>query len=268
MTVAAAVAAVRARCSLAPEVAVILGTGLGRLADELEMVASIPYDAIPGFPLATVETHAGRLLLGHLGGRRLVVMQGRFHAYEGYAAERLAFPVRVMCALGATTLIVSNVSGGLRPDWGVGDVVLLSDHLNLQGDNPLAGPPTGPGPRFPDLSSAYDLQLRVVARAAARDRGITLREGVYAAVQGPNLETRAEYRMLQTMGADVVGMSTVPEVIAACQEGLRVLGLSIITDLCVPDTLEPASLERIVAAARDAEPRLTGVVRAVIERLN
>ena len=260
MTTAAAVAAVRARSTLAPEVAVILGTGLGRLAAELDVDASIPYDTIPGFAPATVETHAGRLLLGRLGGRRLVVMQGRLHAYEGYPAAQLGFPVRVMQALGATTLIVSNVSGGMHPEWRVGDLVVLTDHINLQGDNPLTA--------ITNLGAPYDEDLRAVALRVARDQGVTLREGVYVAVQGPNLETRAEYRMLRLMGADVVGMSTVPEVIVARQQGLRVLGLSIITDLCLPESLEPASLERIVAAAGRAEPGLTGVVRGVLERLN
>jgi purine-nucleoside phosphorylase len=263
------VAAVRARCTLAPEVAVILGTGLGRLADELDCMAAISYADIPGFPPATVETHAGRLLFGRLGGRRLVVMQGRFHSYEGYPLARVAFPVRVIRELGAATLVVSNVSGGMHPEWAVGDLVLLADHLNLLGDNPLAGPEEDTGaPRFPDLSTAYDAELRALARTVARERGVPLREGVYVAVQGPNLETRAEYRMLRALGADVVGMSTVPEVTVARQLGLRVLGLSIITDLCLPDTLEPASLERIVAAARQAEPHLTGLVRGVLERLN
>ena len=266
MTIAAAVAAVRARSTLAPEVAVILGTGLGRLAAELDVDASIPYDALPGFAPATVETHAGRLLLGRLAGRRVVVMQGRLHAYEGYPPAQLAFPVRVMQALGATTLIVSNVSGGMHPEWHVGDLVLIADHINLQGDNPLAG--ADQGPRFVHLAGAYDATLLELARSLARAQGVTLREGVYVAVQGPNLETRAEYRMLRALGADIVGMSTVPEVIVARQQGLRVLGLSIITDLCLPDTLEPASLERIIAAAAGAEPALTSLVRGVLERLN
>ena len=269
MTVDAAVAAVRARCTLAPEVAVILGTGLGRLADELNVVTSIPYDAIPGFAPATVETHAGRLLLGRLEGRRLVVMQGRLHTYEGYALAQVAFPLRVMRALGAMTLVVSNVSGSMNPQWDIGDLVSLTDHINLLGDDPLVGaldPPTGL--RIVDRSTAYDADLRALARAVALERGVTLREGVYVAVQGPNLETRAEYRLLRHLGADVVGMSTVPEVLVARQQGLRVLGLSIITDRCLPDALEPASLERILAAARSAEPWLTGVVRGVLGRLN
>jgi len=265
----AAVAAVRARTPLVPDVAVILGTGLGRLAEELEGATHIPYEEIPGFPPATVETHAGRLLLGTLAGRRVVVMQGRFHAYEGYALQQVTFPIRVMKALGAGTLVVSNVSGGMHPLWDVGDVVLLIDHINLLGDNPLVGPnDERVGPRFPDLSRPYDGELRALARAVALDRGITLREGVYVAVTGPNLETRAEYRMLRAMGADVVGMSTIPEVIVATHEGLRVLGFSIITDRCLPDALEPASLERIVAAARTAEPRLAELVRGVLQRLN
>lgn len=269
MSLDSAVAAVRARTPLVPDVAVILGTGLGRLADELQDSVSIPYDAIPGFALATVESHAGRLLLGALGGRAAVVMQGRFHAYEGYPLERVAFPVRVMKALGARTLVVSNVSGGMHPVWDVGDLVVLVDHINLLGDNPLVGPnDDARGPRFPDLSAAYDADLRRTARAVALAQGITLREGVYVAVPGPNLETRAEYRMLRALGADLVGMSTVPEVIVARHEGLRVLGLSIITDRCLPDALEPTSLERIVAAARAAEPHLARLVRGVLERLN
>jgi purine-nucleoside phosphorylase len=202
------------------------------------------------------------LLLGRLGGRRLVVLQGRLHAYEGYGAAQLAFPVRVMQALGASTLIVSNVSGGMHPEWRVGELVLLADHINLQGDNPLVGGPAT------DLGAAYDAELRALARTVAREQGVMLREGIYVAVQGPNLETRAEYRMLRLMGADVVGMSTVPEVIVARHLGLRVLGLSIITDLCLPETLAPASVEQIIAAARRAEPGLAGVVRGVVERLN
>jgi purine-nucleoside phosphorylase len=267
VTLEAAVAAVRARSTLAPELAVILGTGLGRIADELETDARIPYDAIPGFPAASVATHAGRLLLGTLAGRRVVVMQGRFHAYEGYDLRHLTLPVRVMRALGARTLVVTNVSGGMHPLWDVGDLVLLSDHLNLLGDNPLVGPDEHAA-RFPDMSAAYDGGLRALARQVALDLRLTLREGVYVAVSGPNLETRAEYRLLRALGADIVGMSTVPEVIVAVQEGMRVLGLSIITDRCLPDALEPASLEQIVAAARAAEPRLADLVRGMLERLN
>ena len=268
MTVAEAVRAVRRHSALAPEVAVILGTGLGGLAEALDGAIRIPYGEIPGFPRATVETHEGRLLLGTLAGRPCVMMQGRFHRYEGYTLQQVTFPVRVLRALGATTLVVSNVSGGMHPLWGLGDLVLIADHINLLGDNPLVGPnDDAEGPRFPDMSAAYDPGLRAVARAAALAQGVTLREGVYVAVPGPSLETAAEYRMLRTLGADVVGMSTVPEVIVARHQGMRVLGLSIITDLGLPDALEPASVERIIAVARAAEPRLTALVRAVVERM-
>jgi purine-nucleoside phosphorylase len=269
VNVAEAVRAVRARTDFVPNVAIILGTGLGGLAEELDAAARVPYRDIPGFPVPTVETHAGRLLLGTLSGRPVATMQGRFHRYEGYSLQQIAFPVRVLYGLGARTLIVSNVSGGMHPLWERGDLVLIADHINLLGDNPLVGPnDDAVGPRFPDMSQAYDPGLRELSRRVALDRGIQLREGVYVAVTGPNLETPAEYRMLRALGADVVGMSTVPEVIAAVHQGMRVLGLSIITDRCLPDALEPASLERIVATAREAEPRLTALVRGVLERLN
>jgi purine-nucleoside phosphorylase len=266
--VARAADVVRGRWATAPRVAIILGTGLGALGREIAVEAEIPYGDIPGFPLSTVESHAGRLLCGRLEGVPVIAMQGRFHLYEGYAADRAAFPVWVLRALGAQVLAVSNACGGMHPLWEPGDLMLLSDHINLLGDNPLVGPNDDAlGPRFPDLSEPYDVELRRFAREAARAHGITLREGVYVAVTGPNLETRAEYRWLRAIGADVVGMSTVPEVIAARHAGLRVLGLSIITDACLPDALEPASLERIIATANRAEPHLTTLVRAVVRRL-
>lgn len=269
MSVVEAVRAVRAHSALAPEVAVILGTGLSGLADALDTAARVPFDAIPGFPPPTVESHEGWLLLGTIGGRPCVVMQARFHRYEGYSLQQVTFPVRVLRALGATTLVISNVSGGMHPLWSLGDLVLIADHINLLGDNPLVGPnDDADGPRFPDMSLTYDPGLRALARDAALAQGITLREGVYVALPGPSLETAAEYRMLRTLGADIVGMSTVPEVIVARHQGMRVLGLSIITDLCLPDALEPASFERIVAVARASEPRLTAVARAVVERLS
>ncbi len=260
--------AVRALAPLAPAVGIILGTGLGGLAEEIAVEATVPYEAIPGFPLSTVESHAGRLLLGRLGGKPVVAMQGRFHRYEGYSLAQVTFPVRVLHALGASTLIVSNACGGMHPLWAAGDLVLLADHINLLGDNPLVGGNDDRlGPRFPDMSAPYSPELRALAREAARELGITLREGTYVAVAGPNLETRAEYRMLRTIGADAVGMSTVPEVIVANHEGMRVLGISIITDLCLPDALEPADIGRIIATARGAEPSLTRLVRRVVERL-
>jgi purine-nucleoside phosphorylase len=271
VSVAAAVAAVRSRAgdAPAPAVGIVLGTGLGALAREIRTHASIPYADLPGFVRPTVESHAGRLLLGTLEGRPVVAMEGRFHRYEGYALRDVVFPVRVMRALGATTLVVSNACGGMHPLWNPGDLVLLADHINLLGDNPLVGPNDETvGPRFPDLSAAYDPALRALARAVALERKLTLREGVYVAVPGPNLETPAEYRLLRALGADVVGMSTVPEVIAAVHAGMRVLGLSIITDRCLPDALEPASVERIIATALAAEPSLTALVRGVLARLN
>lgn len=263
-----AVAAVRRVTDLQPEAGLILGTGLGGLAEAIDAVAALPYGDLPGFPEPTVETHAGRLLLGTLGGRRVAALQGRFHRYEGYDLAAVTFPVRVLRALGAGTLIVSNACGSMQPLWSTGELVLLADHINLLGDNPLVGPNDETlGPRFPDMSRAYDPALRALARAVARDERIVLHEGVYAAVTGPNLETAAEYRFLRTIGADVVGMSTVPEVIVAVHGGLRVLGVSIITDLCLPDALVPADVREIIAAASAAEPDLTALVTGVLERL-
>lgn len=269
MNVAETVRAVRARTDFAPDVAIILGTGLGGLAEQIELVATIPYVDLPNFPVSTVTTHAGQLLLGTLAGRRVAAMHGRVHRYEGYSLQQIAFPVRILGALGASTLIVSGISGGMHPLWEAGDLVLLADHINLLGDNPLVGPNDDAlGPRFPDMSEAYDAGLRELSRQVALELGLTLREGVYVAVMGPNLETAAEYRMLRLLGADLVGMSTVPEVIAAVHQGMRVLGLSIISDLCLPDALQPVSVDDIVAVARDAEPRLTALIRGVLERLN
>jgi purine-nucleoside phosphorylase len=263
-----AASAIRARFSQVPDVAIVLGTGLGMLAAEIEATATIDYPEIPGFPRSTVESHAGRLLCGRLGGKTVVAMQGRFHRYEGYSLAEVTFPIRVLKALGAKALIVSNACGGLNPEWAAGDLMLITDHINLLGDNPLIGPNDDRlGPRFPDMSQPYDPRLSELARHVARGRSIVLREGVYVAVAGPNLETRAEYRMLRAIGADVVGMSTVPEVIVAVHARLRVLGLSIITDMCIPDELEPASLERIIAVATKAEPQLTAVVRGVLEAM-
>ena len=266
--VGAAAERVRARFSTTPDVALILGTGLGSLGREITVRETIDYTDIPGFPLSTVESHAGRLLCGTLGGKNVIAMQGRFHRYEGYTLQQVTFPVRVLQALGARTLVVSNACGGMNPLWAAGDLMLISDHINMIGDNPLVGENDDRlGPRFPDMSAPYDPALRVLARAVAIEQRLTLREGVYVAVAGPNLETRAEYRMLRALGADVVGMSTVPEVIVAVHGGMRVLGVSIITDQCLPDALEPASLERILAVAGDAEPKLTSLVRGVLEGL-
>ena len=266
--VAVAVQAVRARWRGTPDVAVVLGTGLGALAGQIRAEAVIEYADVPGFPLSTVESHAGRLLCGTLAGRTVVAMQGRFHRYEGYDLQRVTFPVRVLRALGARTLVVSNACGNMNPLWAPGELMLIADHINLLGDNPLIGRNDDSlGPRFPDMSEPYSARLRAVARAVALERRIVLREGVYVAVTGPNLETRAEYRFLRATGADVVGMSTVPEVIVAVHGGMEVLGVSILTDQCLPDALEPASVERIIATAGAAEPRLTELVTGVLERL-
>ena len=261
---------VRARWNHTAQVGIILGTGLGKLADAIENPTIIEYPEIPDFPVSTVESHAGRLLCGTLAGKRVVAMQGRFHRYEGYTLQQVTFPVRVMRELGARTLIVSNACGTVRGDWKPGDLMLIADHINLLGDNPLIGPNDDRlGTRFPDMSEPYSESLRALARDEAGKLGLAmkLREGVYVAVPGPNLETRAEYAMIRALGGDVVGMSTVPEVIVAVHARMKVLGISIITDEAVPETLQPTSLEQIVAAAGQAEPALTALVRGVIERL-
>jgi purine-nucleoside phosphorylase len=266
--IAAAADVIRARFPRRPDAAVILGTGLGRLAEEIDVEAAIPYADIPGFPEPTVEAHHGRLLCGTLAGKTVVAMQGRFHRYEGYTLQQVTLPVRVLRALGAPALVVSNACGGMNPAWAAGDLMLIADHINLQGDNPLIGPNDDAlGPRFPDMSEPYDPALRALAREIARAEGIVLREGVYVAVQGPNLETRAEYRMLRGLGADVVGMSTVPEVIVAVHAGMRVLGISIITDECIPETLTPTSLDDVIAVAGEAEPKLGRLVHGVLEQM-
>ncbi|MEO7962448.1 MAG: purine-nucleoside phosphorylase [Gemmatimonadaceae bacterium] len=267
-TIEEAAAVVRARFGPSPDVAIVLGTGLGALARAIDVETTVEYGDIPNFPLSTVESHAGRLLCGTLCGHSVVAMQGRFHRYEGYTLQQVTFPIRVLRALGAETLIVSNACGGMHPLWQAGDLMLMSDHINLLGDNPLIGANDDRlGPRFPDMSAPYDEALRSLARGVALRNGINLREGTYVAVQGPNLETRAEYRFLRTLGADVVGMSTVPEVIVALHGGMRVLGISIITDSCLPDALEPASLDKILAVAARAEPHLTALVTGVVEQL-
>ncbi len=261
-----AAAVVRGKLPFEPRLGIILGTGLGALADEIDTAVSIPYDDLPHFPLSTVESHHGRLLAGTLSGTPVLAMQGRFHLYEGYSAHEVVFPVRVMGVLGIDTLLISNAAGGMNPHFRRGDLMLLTDHINLQGHNPLEGPNIDAwGPRFPDMSEPYDLELRRIAEERALERGIKLQQGVYAAVVGPNLETRAEYRFLRQIGADVVGMSTVPEVIAARHMDLRVMAVSVITDECFPDALEPVTIDEVLAAAAEAEPNLTALMKAVVE---
>jgi purine-nucleoside phosphorylase len=259
-----AVALVRSRYTPDIGTGIILGTGLGGLAGRIEIDEVIEYAEIPFMPVPTVETHRGRLVLGRLRGRSVAALQGRFHLYEGYTAAQIAFPVRLLRALGADSLFVSFACGGMHPLWNAGDLVLLDDHINLQGTSPLVGISDDAGPRFPDMSEPYDAGLQQSALAAAAELGIPLRRGVYAAVVGPQLETRAEYRMLRAMGADVVGMSTVPEVIAARHRGMRVLAVGIITDKCLPDALRPVELPEILRVAAAAEPLLTSLIEGVI----
>ena len=261
--------AIRARTSVVPSVGIILGTGLGRLADEIERDATIDYDEIPGFPLSTVESHHGRLITGHLAGRGVVAMQGRFHFYEGYSMKQITFPVRVMRELGIRTLVVSNACGGMNPLYRRGDLMIIEDHINLLGDNPLIGPnDEALGPRFPDMSEPYSHELIAIAEEVALERRIRVHKGTFVAVQGPNLETRAEYRFLRSIGADVVGMSTVPEVIVARHMNLPVFGISIVTDECFPDRLEAVDVGEIIAAANAAEPDMTAIISGLVARLD
>jgi purine-nucleoside phosphorylase len=259
--------AIRARWSGEPRVGIVLGTGLGALAREIEAEATIPYPEVPYFPRSTVESHRGQLVCGRLAGQSVMAMEGRFHLYEGYSSWQVTFPIRVMKELGCQLLIVSNAGGGLNPLYEKADLVVIEDHINLMGLNPLIGPNDERlGPRFPDMIEPYDRGLQDLALGVALRSNIVARRGVYVAVVGPNLETRAEYRFLRGIGADVVGMSTVPEVLVAVHAGLKVLGFSIVTDMCLPDALHPVSIEEIVAVANEAEAKLRTIVRGVLER--
>ena len=264
-----AVEHVRRRGDWTPEVGLVLGTGLGALIRDMEVEDTIEYEEIPHFPVSTVESHSGRLVFGNLEGRPVMAMQGRFHYYEGYSMEQVTFPIRVMQRMGVETLVVSNACGGMNPGYRRGDLMRIDDHINLIGDNPLRGPNIDElGPRFPDMSEPYDRGLGALADRVALEAEIRLHVGVYVAVAGPNLETRAEYRFLRFIGADVVGMSTVPEVIVARHAGMRVLGISIVTDECFPDSLEAVDVETIIRVAGEAEPRMTRVIRDTIGRLD
>jgi len=251
-----------------PEIGIILGTGLGALAKEIKNKKSIPYEKIPNFPLSTVESHQGQLVCGELEGRQVVAMQGRFHRYEGYTMKEVTFPVRVMKELGVKYLLISNAAGGMNPKFKAPCLVLIEDHISLfMGDNPLLGPNDNElGPRWPDMIEPYSKELMSIAKIAAKDLGIELQSGVYVGVTGPSLETRAEYKLLNKF-ADMVGMSTVPEVIVAVHCGLKVLGISVITDLCIPETLEPADISKIINNANIAEPKLTALMKEVIKRI-
>lgn len=256
------------KCLTAPEFGIILGTGLGRLADDIDIDIEIPYEHIPNFPVATVEAHAGKLIAGTLSDKKVLVMQGRFHYYEGYSMQQIVFPVRIMKFLGIHNLIISNAAGGINPIFSPGTIMAITDHINLLGDNPLIGPNDDRiGPRYPDMSEPYSHELLELVSSIALESKIPLAKGVYAAMAGPCLETRAEYRMLKTLGADAVGMSTVPEVIAAAHAGIKVLGLSVITDACLPDALEAVNIEKIIATANRAEPKLVKLIKKVLKKL-
>jgi purine-nucleoside phosphorylase len=263
-----AVEVIQRTTALQPRIGIILGTGLGELAERIEQECAIPYENIPHFPISTVESHKGRLIFGHLRNRPVVAMQGRFHYYEGYTMQQITFPVRVLYALGVRTLLVSNAAGGLNPLFRRGDLMLIVDHINLMGDNPLIGPnDESLGPRFPDMSEPYSQRLIALAEELALELRLKVHKGVYVAVAGPNLETRAEYRFLRLIGADAVGMSTVPEVLVARHMGMEVFGLSIITDECFPEALQPLSLEQVLEAARTAEPKMTSLISELVARL-
>jgi purine-nucleoside phosphorylase len=263
-----ATASIRAQTDAKPTIGIILGTGLGKLGQGIEVKKSIGYETIANFPRSTVESHAGRLLFGELSGKSVVAMEGRFHYYEGYTMQQVTLPVRVMHQLGIEVLIVSNACGGMNPQFVAGDIMAITDHINFQGVNPLTGPNLDDfGPRFPDMCNCYDPDLIALAEETALDMKIPLKKGVYVSVAGPNLETAAEYRFLRIMGADVVGMSTVPEVIAARHQGTRVAGFSIITDMGLPDALKPTSHQKIIAVAGKAEPVLSQLIGELVKRI-
>ncbi|MFG0262901.1 MAG: purine-nucleoside phosphorylase [Novipirellula sp. JB048] len=255
----------RGEFSKVPKVGIILGTGLGGLADQIEVEASLEYGDIPHFPTSTATSHRGRLVCGQLAGVPVVAMEGRFHQYEGYPLKQITLPVRVFKALGAEMLLVSNACGGLNPYFANGDIMVIEDQINLMGDNPLIGVNDDRlGPRFPDMCEPYDQQWIDRAMTIGRREGIPIHKGVFVAVTGPNLETRAEYRFLRMIGADVVGMSTVPETIVGVHCGLKVVGLSVITDMCLPDALKPTDVDEIIATANAAAPKLETLVRGIV----
>ncbi len=260
------VAYIRTQWDRQPFAGVILGTGLGPLVEHINIETALDYEEIPHFPKSTATSHRGRLICGTLCGMPIMAMEGRFHLYEGYPLKQITLPVRVFRAMQAELLIVTNAAGGLNPFFSEGDLVVIDDHINLMGDNPLIGINDDRlGPRFPDMSQPYDQELIEQALAIARKRDFRAHRGVFVAVTGPNLETRAEYRFLRGIGADVVGMSTVPEVIVAVHCGLRCIGFSVVTDMCLPDALEPANVEKIISIANNAEPHLRSLVMGILD---
>ena len=263
-----ATASIRKQTDAQPTIGIILGTGLGQLGKGIAVDQTVGYETITHFPQSTVESHAGRLLFGQLGGKSVVAMQGRFHYYEGYSYQEVTMPVRVMHQLGIKVLIVSNACGGMNPQFRPGDIMLITDHINMQTGNPLIGPNLENfGTRFPDMYQCYDPELLTLAEEAALDLKIPLKRGVYVAVTGPNLETAAEYRFLRRIGADVVGMSTVPEVLVARHQGTRVAGFSIVTDMGLPDNLHPMDHDTIVGVAGKAEPILSDLIGELVKRI-
>ena len=258
---------IRKKISGPPDVAIVLGTGLGNLTKRVKAEASFPYAQIPNFPVSTVESHKGELIFGTLSGKKVAVMEGRFHAYEGYSLEEVTFPIRVLSRLGAKILVVTNAAGGMNPKYEKGELVLIEDHINFMGLNPLIGPNEDRlGPRFPDMSQPYSKRLLEITEKAGREKKIRLGRGVYVGVLGPNLETRAEYRMLRGVGADVVGMSTVPEVLVGVHMGMEILGIACVTDVCDPDHLEPVDIKEIIRVAGEAGPRLDQLLEAAINK--
>lgn len=266
--IAEAAAFIRTKTDFQPEIGLILGTGLGELGQRIQQVCSLKYGDVPHFAESTATSHDGTLICGILGGRRVVVMQGRVHFYEGYSMQQITLPVRVMKALGAGSLLMSNAVGGMNPHLRPGDITVITDHINMMGDNPLIGPNDDRlGPRFPDMSAPYDREFIAVMERTALQRKIPLRRAVYVAVAGPNLETGAEYRFLRTIGADTVGMSSVPECLAAVHGGMRVVGLSVVTDACFPDALQPADVQQIIKVANSAQPQLEALVTGFLENV-
>ena len=255
------------RMTTHPQTAIILGTGLGQLASEITDAYTFPYSDIPNFPMSTVEGHAGKLIFGKLGGKDIMAMEGRFHYYEGYTMKQVTFPERVMCELGIKQLFVSNAAGGMNPDFQIGDLMVIDDHINFFPEHPLHGKNNPQGPRFPDMHEAYDRALRDLANAIAAQKGIRLQHGVYVGLQGPTYETPAEYRMYRLLGGDAVGMSTVPEVIVARHCGIKVFGISVITDLGGFDNPVEVSHEEVQKAANAAQPIMTALMREMIQRV-
>lgn len=259
---------IKQHTALTPRTAVVLGTGLGRLAAEIEVVDAFSYADIPNFPVSTVEGHSGRLIFGRLGGKPVMALEGRFHYYEGYDMKQVTFPIRVMHELGITNLFVSNAAGGMNPDFEIGDLMLITDHINFMPEHPLHGPNFPTGPRFPDMSEAYCREWLDMARDIAREKGIKTVEGVYIATQGPTYETPAEYKMYRILGGDAVGMSTVPEVIVARHQGMRVFGVSIITDLGVEGKIVEVSHEEVQRAANAVQPLMAEIFREMVRRID